>query len=668
MLLIKINFYIIFINLIFSTKTDTFKSAKLQFKRKTVNEKIIGHTQKSMPMPQHAIQAARDAICYIDTKIINFYFMKNYTSPFIINLLKKVHRCKSGAINTFIYEEAMHRTDLDNTDPSLQVLMIPTEEMDKIDYCLGSVRKYRGNKKHLKYYLIFEDIFNTTADPFETWLLDTFNIMWSKNVLNAIAIFFYDKRIHFYTYDPFTEGNPFIKLKVRSFKDLFYSNLGNLHKTEVIISMTADGVRSFKKDHSKGFDGIDGKLTELLEEKLNATFIYKEPTNETYISTYLDDINITLTEGIVDVMFNRVNMSMNSGWIYQQDGIENTNSFEQNNLCVIVPKATQVPTFYNLFYTMEVETWIVATLFITIVTTMYIIMQYLNKKVSRIDNELEMNWVETHFLILQSFFGDSLTKLPKAVALRLVIISWLFYSLIISSAFTGILISKLAIPLYENDLETIDELKESGMEILIPDYMYQMRHVWNPELFESLKPQLRPMSIEKFYEHLKQNKTNVAYAIRSFRAEYEITRMFDKKTGRPLYHKMKQCLVYFPSAYVATKGSPYIGMVNDWLSWFIEAGFMRHWEEMAQFSARIKGLIADEEELEEAEEVEDEEVKVVLSIEHLQSAFILLSIGLICSILVFFGELIWHYYEEKRQNKIVYINKNLAIRCGYLKK
>ncbi|XP_063697097.1 uncharacterized protein LOC134828074 [Culicoides brevitarsis] len=485
--------------------------------------------------------------------------------------------------------------------------------------------------------------------------------MWQKNVLNVICVFYQKKELQAFTYNPFDPANYFIALNPREFQDLFYRNLGNLHKHPIYVSMYVDGVRSFGKDEH-GFDGVDGNVAELLEEKLNATFIYVDDETNSFRLFLGSSSND-------DVMPAKANISMNSRWLYNQDMIENTNSYEQNNLCVIVPKATQIPSFYNLFYTMEAWTWVAAIVFTFTITTIYFVVQVSNKRfVDRGKGELELSVIDIFFYMLQSFFGDSLTRLPRSISLRLVIITWIFYAMIITTAFTGTLISKIAVPLYENDMETIEELANSEMDILILDYVYQNRDIWDLELLERLKPQMRAKNKTEYDRHLIRNTTGLAYALSDSRADFEIARRGDNKNGRPFFHKLRECLIYFPRGYIATIGSPYIGMINDLLGRFFEAGFNQYWEDMAQFKARIKGIILDTEEEEEAEEEEEEEkeVRVILSVQHLESAFYLLGIGLAISTGIFIAEHITYRYQEKQKNKVVYLNRKLAIRREHL--
>lgn len=615
--------------------------------------------------PRYALQTTRDIVCYVDTKIINFYYALDNKGSKKAILLKEIHRCSSAPIQTFTHRESID--GLNEVDPTLHVMSFANTSSKVIQRALKNLEKFSANKKHQKYLVIIEEILKKTL--FKSWLREIFKLMWQKNVLNVIVIFYLDKKVHIYTYNPFDPDNYFIKIHPRHFRDVYYRNLGNLHRYPIYVSMYVDGVRSFGKSEH-GFDGVDGNLAELLEEKLNASFIYldKEESNSTTAVSFLGFVaNESRIDVIDDVINERVNLSMNSRWLYEQAMIENTNSYEQNNLCVIVPKAKQIPSFYNLFYTMEAETWIVSILFIVIVTMVYFIVQVSNKRVDRTNNtDLEMNLVDIWFYMLQSFFGDSLTRLPRSASLRLIIITWLSYSLIISSAFTGTLISKIAIPLYDNELEKIDQLKESGMDILILDYVYKTRQIWDATLFETLKDQLRFMNKSEFDKYLIKNTTGMAYALSESRADFEMARKGEDKTGRPFYHKMQDCLIYFPRGYIATIGSPYIGMINDILGRFFEAGFNKHWEEMAHFKARIKGLISDGDEEGEDEDEEDEEIKVILSVQHLESAFYLLFIGLSLSIVAFIGEHIYYYYMEKKRNRVVYLNPNLAIKYGYI--
>lgn len=90
---------------------------------------------------------------------------------------------------------------------------------------------------------------------------------------------------------------------------------------------------------------------------------------------------------------------------------------------------------------------------------------------------------------------------------------------------------------------------------------------------------------------------------------------------------------------------------------------MDHWHEMATFQARLEGILVGdpfEDTVEEKDEDSEKETQTVLSILHLQSAFILLLGGLLCGFLTFLGELFWNSRTKRRQNRVIYFNTRIA--------
>lgn len=610
-----------------------------------------------------------EIICRTEKKLINVYYMKKYqNSALVPYLLGKVHKCFSASVQTYYYEQALMRTDLNETPPSLMVLIIPNEDSENIDYCLEAVRKYRTGKRYIKYLIIFERINSVNLEPARTWLKKTFDIMWEKAALNVIAVFNEGEEIKIYTYNPFDNQMPFIPIKNWVGVDIFDSNTSiNMHKQELTVSVTPNNNTLIRTENPRKFEGIDGRFASLLEKKLNATFVYvTEPDGEILL-------NETATGAIASVIEGRVNISINSRVLnahYYAGKVEFTKAFQSENLCVLVPKAEQLPQFYNLFYTMEIPTWIAAILVTFFATFAYKVVQDKNKNLKSLEDDLQLNWIETFFMILQSFFGDSLTRLPNSSPPRLVVITWIMYSVIISSAFTATLVSKLTFPQYENEIDTLEELHESGLEIIVRQmYVHSMRPAWDQQLFKKLKHQFHPMYARDYYDHLYRNSTTVAYAMKEIQADYELARMYNKVTGRPLFYKMQQNLVPSCRGYIVTLGSPFLGDISDLYLRFEESGFFVHWKEMADFHARIKGFILDDEEIEEQEEEEDEDEahkeKVQLGIEHMQSAFMLLGFGLMLSFMIFVGEIIFTIYLNTKMNKVRYFEERIKPRIGY---
>jgi neurabin len=215
------------------------------------------------------------------------------------------------------------------------------------------------------------------------------------------------------------------------------------------------------------------KLFLFFFHRLKAKIEYIEPTdNETY--GHIVQNNKSASTGVIrDVYSGVADVAFNSRFMnkdFLDHNVETTISNDRDDLCIIVPTAEQVPVFHNLFRTFSITTWcttIGSIIFaIVVVKLLEIGQEIITKRRSR---EFEKETVQNIFFTLfQTLMGDSLTRIPTSFVIRTFMSGWILYSFLLSSAFTGILITKLVQPKFENEIDTITQLHDSGLEIFVP--------------------------------------------------------------------------------------------------------------------------------------------------------------------------------------------------------
>lgn len=267
-------------------------------------------------------------------------------------------------------------------------------------------------------------------------------------------------------------------------------------------------------------------------------------------------------------------------------------------------------------------------------------------------------WVETFATHFQSFYGDSITKIPHTIPLRAMIVCWCIYSFLITSAFTAKLISSLVRPKHLDDINTIDELGNSNYKIIYPDYLNETLFTflntdrWS---FGKLQDQMMGVTAKDFYTLVNNNRTGNAYIMSNYMAEYMVSKHFDSANGRSYYHLMHECLVYLPKVYLVQQGSLFLGHFNDLLARFYEMGFIVHWDRETVLEYSADGVIQEDE-----QEVDESEIKVVIKMTHLQTAFYLLIIGLVISLTALAIELWYYKRSQLKLSTVIYFDKDRA--------
>lgn len=390
---------------------------------------------------------------------------------------------------------------------------------------------------------------------------------------------------------------------------------------------------------------------------MNVTFIYTTP-NEMYNGNKNSGVIGDLTRGIADMSFNADSLAQ----FLVNETVDVTEAIERNDMCILVPKAGNEPIVYNLLRTLSKATWMVTLLSLFVVMLIYRWTQDIQKFIHSTKYSFyEYSWTEISSLIFQSFFGDSITRIPISMPLRILIIGWCVYSFLITNAFQAKLISSLVLPRGLNDIETIEELGHSNLKVMFPKALanhikeYTDNHTWS-----ILKDQLVEVESWKKFDAAICNKSQTtAFIMMRFHADLMEKRSFDKIAGRPLYKIMKECLLSFPRVYFLKLGSMYVDYVSELLRRFHEMGLVDKHAKYTDFMNALHGNVAVEDN--ENDNVDEANIKVVITVDHLQTAFYLLLIGLIAASFAFIGETIlfrWKGIESKNNDNVIEVWDN----------
>lgn len=406
---------------------------------------------------------------------------------------------------------------------------------------------------------------------------------------------------------------------------------------------------------------------------MNATFVYSHSTHQ---------FNGSRTTGTLgDLRSGRAHFAFNAETYvreFHDSVVETSSSFERHDICVLVPNGAPEPTLYNLMHTLTPFTWAICVTSITIMVFAYRLVQSLQIRLLANANTERHNYTTANALSIhfQSFFGDSISSLPTSTALRTLIVCWCTFSFLITTAFTAKLISSLVLPRHVPDINTLNELSDSPLNVIYPDFLN--RTLWqfiadDHSLFGALRDQMRPVTIDRYHALVVDERTRNAYVMRSYAAKYIKKKFFDPITLRAVYHVMAECLVYSPMVYPIEQGSAYKGRINELLARLHEMGFIVKWERDTVHRNTIDGKIAMSDGAADEGDgdavvgggADGEEPKVVISVAHLQSAFYLWALGLVLSGMALAGEFWWMERDRRKSlYRVVYFDKHLARRHG----
>ncbi|KAL0278998.1 UNVERIFIED_CONTAM: hypothetical protein PYX00_000651 [Menopon gallinae] len=223
-------------------------------------------------------------------------------------------------------------------------------------------------------------------------------------------------------------------------------------------------------------------------------------------------------------------------------------------------------------------------------------------------------------LLFSSSFGTSV-KTPGSSALRALFTVWIWYGLLTTTAYESSVKSKLTIPLPHKNVDTIQELLETDLELfgISNTIRVVMAGNENPEA-KTLETRVKKTNstVGEIVQMMLQSG-NVGYL------REETTFLYNAYLNRKAIgqiHRVRQCMyMYHPTLYLQ-KRCPVTHIVKLTLSRLLESGILLWWRSsFLRDSPPAKPIL------------------VQLSLQHMLATFVALFIGILISAIVFLLEM-----------------------------
>ena len=246
------------------------------------------------------------------------------------------------------------------------------------------------------------------------------------------------------------------------------------------------------------------------------------------------------------------------------------------------------------------------------------------------------NPIACFLLTFSIVLGEAVFVRPQTWYLRLFFVVWVYYCLLINTAYQSSLISVLTKQQFEPPIDTLEKLLDSQMPY---GYIAPLK-MWCNKVVGLTSKQLLGGGIEcpTLDYCLKriistQNFAVCGGGLHNLYLSYQTKYSF---SGTPKFVPFKDVIVsYYPTMFFRP-GSPFLHNFDSIILRMLAAGMVDHfWEDI-----KMRNIGHTEEEDEDEDDEEGGSDAVVLTLNHLQSAFILLILGLAFGIIVFIIELI----------------------------
>ncbi|XP_075214873.1 glutamate receptor U1-like [Lycorma delicatula] len=368
----------------------------------------------------------------------------------------------------------------------------------------------------------------------------------------------------------------------------------------------------------KQFTGLDGEMLHVFEKRMNFTSVILTPSDGKRYG-YKED-NGTFVGIFKDLLNDNADLAINGHFVkdYGTDNLTFSHYVINDQLCPLVPKAEQIPHLFLIVRCFSAEVWILIFISYMIIE----ITKYLTDYLLQIESRGKI------FKAIQNMFNSSVPRCPRFNSDSFRQISSMFFTFIIANTFQGQIVTFLNTPIYYPELDTLEDIINSDLEI------WSSKSDLETMLAEDnkLSKLVSANRIRKTTDHEVQCAARTKNIVRFSRNSH-----IDKVSlaVKEDLHVVSECLSSYIIAYILPRGSPLLQRVNYLVSLAVQSGLVHQWsKEQVNNLLKLNGR--------------DNQTKV-LSIHDLRLAFIIVGIGLLISTCVFIIEIV----VARKQNKSV---------------
>ncbi|VVC39541.1 Hypothetical protein CINCED_3A012314 [Cinara cedri] len=453
-----------------------------------------------------------------------------------------------------------------------------------------------------------------------------FRAAWQqRSVVNIVIVMTWST----YTYDPFKDVlREHLSFNVTEIRTVARQKMTDLNGHPVRICMFPTRLKAVKQPDGS-YKGTDGMVVGTLAKHMNFTPIYMEPSDgKKYGWAELNsNSNFTYTGLLGDLVHDRVDMAFNGAFLkayHSNNSIRYTTPVMFDEICFVVPKAQQMSQWRAVFTAFDVRLWyFLAATFVVALSAWTLI-----KRTTDTPYTLTLLSIN----LFRIFLMVPLNRVPKNVPERLMVVSTVLFGFITATSLQAVMVKYLSYPKYERDVASVQELYDTGMPVLSASTNLIL-------LFEAEDNPLYTQMTDRFII-VKNKSLDILGEVASKRTSAAIGRKNDLvekiarsyvKNNEVLLHIVEDCPRSFHIIYLVRRDSPFMNVINNIITIFVESGIVNSWF----MHAKPFRPISDYHHQKDAHKV--------FTMKNVVIAFLCLAIGLSISGAAFAAELIYFH-------------------------
>ncbi|KAJ9587834.1 hypothetical protein L9F63_018737 [Diploptera punctata] len=297
-------------------------------------------------------------------------------------------------------------------------------------------------------------------------------------------------------------------------------------------------------------DGWELQLWKILVKSLNMS--------EIYILSYWKFANGTANGLKDEVLYKRADVAFGSWPLLWRnlEILDPTMPVLRNGLVWLVPCAQAHPRWTGLFNVFSIPVWLFGVLLTNLSAA---VLCFLAKN----SHEIYNSFLRCIMNFFRALLGISVEILPKKTDLRILFLSWIIFSMCINTIFQAYLTTFLIQPTYQHQINSFQELLNSGIE-------FGYTEGWRE----------KDISENQYVAYGERTFGRVAYN-RDFcflfskpSIKFILTNKYLDDKGEPLICIMDEVFYDLIDVFYFQKGHPLLDRINSMIERIVEAGLM----------------------------------------------------------------------------------------------
>ncbi|XP_017473246.1 PREDICTED: uncharacterized protein LOC108364168 [Rhagoletis zephyria] len=364
---------------------------------------------------------------------------------------------------------------------------------------------------------------------------------------------------------------------------LFRDMHGYPLRVQIFKSVYARPFINMSNPSIKDVYGVDGRVAELLQQRMNFTMVLQEPDPNYFGERTRDG---KYNGAIGSIIEDKIDLCLTGFFIKDYlvaEYMDFTAAVYDDKLCIYVPKAQRIPQSILPLFSVHFGVWLSFLLAAFVCCFIWCLIRRINlflniRKCSDTPLDPSQWWqyvgiyVDTWVLWVRV----NIVRYPPFNSERVFIASLCLASVIFGAIFESSLATVFIHPLYYNDINTLQELDESNLKII---YKYSSMA---DDLFFS-NTSLLYARLNKKLVHLQNLNADVMLDIAKNGGKASVTRLTSIMLESLQFilakqvHVIPECPKLYTISYVIPKDAPWEKAINDLLLQFCSSGLITKW-------------------------------------------------------------------------------------------